>query len=64
MSDVLDRRFMLTLMPGLNIGALLTATVSQNFFTFALAGVLIGLSCSAVMADLGTLARTIIVRSL
>jgi predicted MFS family arabinose efflux permease len=52
LSDVIDRRFMLTLMLGLNIGALLMATLSQNFFTFALASVLIGLSTSAVMVIL------------
>lgn len=52
LSDVLDRRFMLTMLLGLNIGALVMATVGQNFVTFALASLLIGLSSSAVMVIL------------
>ena len=52
LSDVLDRRKLLTLMLCANVGALLLAALSQNFVIFALASMLIGVSSSAVMVIL------------
>lgn len=52
LGDVLDRRYMLTLMLGVNFGALLLAYASQSFLMFALASIVIGLSSSALMVIL------------
>ena len=49
LSDVLNRRSLLSLMLVANIAALTLAALSPNFTVFALAGLLLGISSSAVM---------------
>ncbi|MBK4735392.1 MFS transporter [Noviherbaspirillum pedocola] len=49
LSDVLDRRSLLSLMLGANIASLMLAALSPNFVVFAFSGLLIGMSSSAVM---------------
>jgi predicted MFS family arabinose efflux permease len=49
LSDVLNRRSLLSLMLGANVAALALAALSPNFAVFTLAGLLIGVSSSAVM---------------
>lgn len=49
LSDVLDRRSLLSLMLAANIVSLALAVLSPNFAVFALAGLLTGISSSAVM---------------
>lgn len=51
-SDIIDRRYLLTLMLVANIAALLVAASSQNFAMFAAASMAIGVSSSAVMVIL------------
>lgn len=47
-SDIIDRRYLLTLMVGANIAALLLAAASPNVAIFAAASILIGVSSSSV----------------
>ncbi|HEX8886280.1 MAG TPA: MFS transporter, partial [Noviherbaspirillum sp.] len=49
LSDVLNRRFLLSMMLGANVGSLALAALSPNFAVFALAGLFTGISSSAVM---------------
>jgi predicted MFS family arabinose efflux permease len=52
LSDIVDRRRVLSVMIATNVAALLLAAGSQNFLVFAAASMLIGLSSSAVMVIL------------
>lgn len=56
LSDVLNRRSLLSLMLGANVAALALAALSPNFAVFALAGLLIGVSSSAVMVIISMVA--------
>lgn len=49
LSDVLNRRSLLSMMLGANVASLALAALSPNFTVFALAGLFTGISSSAVM---------------